>query len=310
MLARYGALAAVTLIWGTTWAVIRVGLDGIPPFTGVGLRFGIAAVALFLVAHATGMSFGDADRRLKRLWVINTLCSFIIPYGVVYWAEQWVPSGLAALLFATYPLFVTLLAHFRLPAERLRLAAVAGVLIGFLGLAVIYSEDLAALGGDRVRLAAAVFLLSPAVAAFASVEVKRSGAGIPALALTAPPMAFTALVMAPLGLITERGLPLTLDRTALAALLYLSVFGSAVAFGLYFWLLARLPATRLSLITYAAPIVALAVGTLALDERLTPRIVIGAVLVLCGVAIAIGSGGGKGISGGQGGEPAFCRDAS
>ena len=286
MLARYAALAALILIWGTTWAGITVGLEGIPPFTAVALRFAIAAPLLVVAAKLLGTALGGG-RRLKRLWVINTLFSFAIPYCVVYWAQQWVPSGLEATLFATYPLFVAILAHFWLPAERLRLASVAGVLLGFVGVALIHSEDLAVLGGPQARLAALVSLLSPAAAAVSTVQVKRWGAGLPALALSAPPMAFTALTVGGLALVTERGRPLTLDAVSVGSLLYLAVFGSAVTFALYFWLLARLPATRLSLITFAIPIVALTVGTLALDEPLTARIVAGVVLVLAGVGLAV-----------------------
>jgi drug/metabolite transporter (DMT)-like permease len=305
MLARYGALATLILIWGTTWAVIRVGLEGIPPFTGVTLRFGIAALVLYLAARLARVDLHDGGSRLRRLWVINTIFSFAVPYCVVYWAEQWVPSGLAALLFATYPLFVTILAHFRLPAERMRALTVVGILIGFVGVAMVYSEDLSELAGDRVRFAAAVYLLAPAAGAVSTVEVKRRGAGLPALALTAPPMAFTAVLVAPLAVVSERN-PLQLDAVALGALVYLSLIGSAVAFGLYFWLLARLPATRLAMITYATPIVALAVGVLALGERLTLRICIGAVLVLGGVAVALRFA--RPMNGPS--RPASCRDTS
>ena len=286
MLARYAALAALVLIWGTTWAGITVGLEGIPPFTAVALRFAIAAPLLVLAARILGTRLGGG-RRLKKLWVINTLFSFAIPYCVVYWAQQWVPSGLEATLFATYPLFVAILAHFFLPAERLRPAALGGVTLGFLGVALIYSEDLAALGGAQVRMAALISLLSPAAAAVSTVQVKRWGAGLPALALSGPPMAFTALTVGALALATERHRPLILDAASVGSLLYLAVLGSAVTFALYFWLLARLPATRLSLITFGTPIVALTVGTLALDEPLTARIMAGVVLVLPGVGLAV-----------------------
>ena len=290
--------------------MIRVGLEGIPPWTGVALRFAIAGAVLGLAARFLGIGLGPVDARLRRLWLINTLFTFCIPYGVTYWAEQWLPSGLTALLFATYPLFVTVLAHLRLPAERMRPVAAVGIMTGFLGVALIYSEDLAALGGERVPLAAAVFLLSPAASALASVEVKRLGAGVPALALTAPPMLFTAMIMTPLALRLEADRGLNVDATALAALLYLALFGSAVAFGLYFWLLARLPATRLALVAYAVPLVALAVGVVALDERLTVRILIGAALVLLGVAAAMRSPSRPAADRRSDEATDVCRDAS
>ena len=116
----------LTLIWGTTWAIIRVGLEGIPPFTGVALRFAIAGAVLLVLARRAGIPLGRM-RTERRLWIVNAVLSFCVSYGVVYWAEQWLPSGLASVLFATFPLWVALLAHLALPAERLGRGLTKGV---------------------------------------------------------------------------------------------------------------------------------------------------------------------------------------
>jgi len=282
----YAALAVLILIWGTTWAVIRIGLRGLPPFTGVALRFGIAAAVLFATARVTGVKF-SRGRRVQLLGAVNAALTFSLSYGVVYWAEQWVPSGLASVLFATFPLMVAVLAHFLLPGERLQVASAVGILVGFLGVVVIFSEDLARLGGQQTARAAWIFLLSPLAAATANVVVKRWGKGIHSLSLTAPPMAATAVIMAVVALAFERGRMLSFDATSVGALLYLSIAGTAVTFFLYFWLLDRLPATRLSLITFAIPVVAVSVGTLVLEEPFTDRMFVGSALVLVGVALAV-----------------------
>ncbi len=282
----YAALAVLILIWGTTWAVIRVGLRGLPPFTGVALRFGIAAVVLFAAAGLVGLRL-SRGRRALALGGVNAALAFSLSYGVVYWAEQWVPSGLASVLFSTFPLMVAGLAHFLLPGERIRAASAVGMLVGFLGVLVIFSEDLAAVGGQETVAASAVFLLSPLAAAVANVVVKRWGKGIHPLSLTAPPMAATALLMGAMAAIFERGRELSFDASSIGALLYLAIAGTAVTFFLYFWLLERLPATRLSLITYGTPVVAVSVGTLVLGEPFTGRMFIGSALVLIGVALAV-----------------------
>jgi len=282
----YAALAVLILIWGTTWAVIRIGLRGLPPFTGVALRFGIAAAVLFATARVTGVKF-SRGRRVQLLGAVNAALTFSLSYGVVYWAEQWVPSGLASVLFATFPLMVAVLAHFLLPGERLQVASAVGILVGFLGVVVIFSEDLARLGGQQTARAAWIFLLSPLAAATANVVVKRWGKGIHSLSLTAPPMAATAVIMAVVALAFERGRMLSFDATSVGALLYLSIAGTAVTFFLYFWLLDRLPATRLSLITFAIPVVAVSVGTLVLEEPFTDRMFVGSALVLVGVALSV-----------------------
>jgi drug/metabolite transporter (DMT)-like permease len=306
-LTNYATLGLLTLIWGTTWAAIRVGLRGIPPFTGVALRFAIGAAALAVVARGLGVrlwSAAPAARQVAdvagaaasaarvrtspwRVWLANGLLTFAIPYGVLYWAEQWVPSGLAAVLFATSPLWVALAAHLALPAERLRAATAAGILIGFAGVALIFSEDLRALGGPRVAGAAALLLVSPLTSAFGVVAVKRWSAGMHPLAIVTAPMGLAAAVMGCLALTGERGQPPHLTGLPLAALLYLALIGTALAFALYFWLLGRLPATTLSLINYLTPIVALLIGAAALDEPVTTRIVAGSALVVGGVAAAM-----------------------
>lgn len=287
-LVDYATLGLLTLIWGTTWAAIRIGLRGIPPFTGVAVRFGIAAAALLAVARALGVRLRGAGAGSPwRVWLANAALTFIIPYGLVYWGEQWVPSGLVAVLFATSPLWVALAAHAALPGERLRGATLAGVLIGFAGVAVIFSEDLRALGGPRVAGAAALLLVAPFTAALGVVAVKRWGAGMHPLSVAGVPMALTAAGMGCLALAVERGLPVRFDGTSVAALLYLALFGSAVSFTLYFWLLRRLPATTLSLINYLTPIVALLIGGAALGETLTLRTLAGSACVVGGVAVAM-----------------------
>ena len=279
-----GGFLLLTAIWGTTWAAIRVGLQGVPPFTGVALRFAIAGTLLLALAPALGVRLGRLPHE-KALWVANGILSFCLSYSVVYWSEQYLPSGLAAVLFATCPLFVAVLAHFLLRRERLAPLAVVGLVLGFAGVAVIFSDDLALLGGESVRHAALVMLVSPLVSAVATVAIKRWGSGVHPLSLSAVPMLIASLLMAVVALAVERHRPLVLDARSVGALLYLAVLGSAVTFTVYYWLLARAAATRVALVSYLIPIVAVAVGAVLFDEPLRPRLLAGSALILAGVAI-------------------------
>ena len=279
-----GGFLLLTLIWGTTWAAIRIGLDGVPPFTGVAVRFAIAGTLLLALALALGVRLGRR-RHEKALWVANGVLTFCLSYSIVYWSEQYIPSGLAAVLFATYPLFVALVAHLLLADERLAARAGVGLVLGFAGVAVIFSDDLALLGGEQVRHAALVMLGSPLVSAIATVAIKRWGTGVHPLSLSAVPMLFTGAVMGVVAAGTERGRPLVLDGRSVGALLYLAVLGSAVTFTVYYWLLARVTATRLALTSYLIPIVALAIGAVLFDEPLRPRLLAGSALILAGVVI-------------------------
>ncbi len=218
--------ALLIMIWGTTWSVIRISLDGIPPFTGVSIRFAIAALILWAVARGRGVRLGGGRERW--LWVMQALLAFSVSYGVVYWAEQWVPSGLTSVLYSTLPLFVALFAYAFLPEERLRGFGLLGVLVGFVGVALIFSDDLGALAGAQVRRAALVVLLAPLGNALAQVIVKRWGQGVHSLSLTAPPMALTAALFAVLAFLFERDREFVFGTGPVLATLYLAVAGSAL----------------------------------------------------------------------------------
>jgi len=273
----------LTVVWGTTWAAIRVGLTGIPPFTGVALRFAIATLILLAIAKAMKVRLG-AQPHEKTLWLVNGALFFSVSYGVVYWSEQYVPSGLTAILFATFPLLVSLFAHVLLPGEPLRPRAGLGALVAFAGVVVIFSEDLAKIGGPKTAFAAAVFMLSPFVSAVSSVLVKKWGAAIHPISLSAMPMAVAAVVMTGMALLFERHRPIAWTRGSIGALAYLAVVGSAFTFTVYYWLLRHVKASRVALIAYATPVVAVATGVIFLNEPMTSRVVLGGALVIAGVA--------------------------
>ncbi len=283
------SLAFLVLVWGTTFAAIRIGLQGLPPFAGLALRFAVAGA---LLAGWWRLSGGSLPRQggTWALIALNTALNFVVPYVLVYWAEQSVPSGLVALLFATFPLWVALFAQLVLPEERLTATGTVGLLAGFAGVAVIFVGDVGALGSAGTARTAAIFLLSPVSCAAAQVTLRRCGRDIDPFALTAPPILATGAVAAVLHLALERGRPLVFDAATVGSVLYLGVFGTALAFLLYFRLLARLAATRLALITFGFPIVALAVGALLFGEPLGPRLLAGAALVLAGVAATVWGG--------------------
>jgi drug/metabolite transporter (DMT)-like permease len=277
--------ALLCVIWGTTWSVIQIGLRGIPPFSGVAIRFALATVVLLGLSFARGIRLG-AKPHEKMLWLVNGVLSFAVSYGVVYWAEQWVPSGLASVLFATYPLFVAMLAHFLLPRERIVLPELIGIVLGFFGVGVIFSSDFGALGGAQVAVASVVMLLSPLAAAIGSVAVKRWGGAIHPFSLSAVPMGISAGIMGAVALALERDRTFAWDPVSVGALLYLALAGSVVTFSLYYWLLSHMPAKRLALIAYTIPIIAVLIGALR-GEPLLPRALAGSAMVVVGIALAV-----------------------
>jgi drug/metabolite transporter (DMT)-like permease len=278
-------LAALILIWGSTFSVIQVGLEYIPPMTGIALRFAIASVLLLTLAWKKGIPLGRS-RRERRLWWVNGLLTFCFSYWVTYWAEQYLPSALAAILYATFPLFVGLLAHWMIPDEPLTREGLAGAALGILGVAWIFADDLSGLGGPMLVPAALVMLLSPLSASVANVAVKKWGSGLHPLSVTAVPMGICAVIMGSLALVFESDREIIWNLRSVGSLLYLGIMGSAVTFTLYFWLLGFLRATRLSLITFGVPIMALLIGVVIRNEPVTLGMLGGTALVLTGVALA------------------------
>lgn len=281
----YGGVALLIAIWGTTWSAIAVNLRGMGPFTALGARFLLAGLLLLAIGRFAGVPW-QSGRRLRFLWAIETTFGFVISYGVVYWAEQWVPSGLTSVLFSTMPLFVAVLAHFWLAEEPMGARGVLGLMVGIAGTAVIFSEDLRSLAGPDVVRPALTVLVAAAAAAVSHVGVKKWGGGFHPVNLATVPMIATGLILGTLAMTLERDRPIDLGLESIGSLFYLVIFGTIITFTLYYWLLARTRATRLSLITYAIPLVALLIGTLVFNEPWSAKTLAGSGLVILGVVLA------------------------
>jgi drug/metabolite transporter (DMT)-like permease len=279
-------LGLLTLVWGTTWAAIAISLRGIPPFTGVALRFAIASMMLIGYARLMGIPLAATSRRDRRLRLLHALLSFCASYGIVFWSEQWVPSGLASVLFATFPLLVAVMAHFTLPAEKMTLPVLIGIGLGFSGVAVIFGEDFELLGGSRVALAATVTLIAPLVSATVSVAVKKWGSGMHPVPFNAVAMVIAAGAMGMVAAVFERHRPVVFDPGPVAALLYMAIAGTAITFPLYFWLLEHMEARQVALIGFGTPVVALLIGAAFMGEPMTARTWVGSAMVVVGVAVA------------------------
>ena len=280
--------ALLTLVWGTTWAAIRIALEGIPPLTGVAIRFTLAGVVLLAWARWRRVRFGFGALEW-RLWTTNALLTFVGSYGLVYWAEQTLPSGLTSILWATFPLWVVLLGRWILPSERSSAVRLLGVTLGFAGMVVLFSEDLDREIGPGATWVGAVLLAAPLMSAVASLSMKRWGGGLPPESLSAMSMLLGGLMLAPVAAFSEHERGLLFTPRPWLATVYLAVVGSAVTFPLYVWLLARRSAVKASLISYTAPVIAVVVGILLFGEPMTGRLLTGAACVLAGVAFALRS---------------------
>ncbi|MEM9488685.1 MAG: DMT family transporter, partial [Myxococcota bacterium] len=271
--------------WGSTWLVIREGLVDLPPFTSAGVRFAVAS-ALMLVLAALLRAREGGQNPPRWLWVSNGMLHFAVSYAVVYWCEQFLPSGLVSLLWAVYPMIVAILGHLFLPAERLSGLQWLGFVLGLAGVAVLFRTDLSSFGGDALVVGAVLFI-SPLVAAGATVLVKLYGRSSSSLILNRNGMILAAILLLAAGLVTESEASVEWTPRAVFSVGYLAAVGTVTSFGLYYWLLRFVPAYRLSLIAYITPPVALFLGWAVGGEPITTFTLAGAGLIVLGIILIV-----------------------
>ncbi|MFC5642058.1 EamA family transporter [Kitasatospora cinereorecta] len=284
--AVWAALGIVYVVWGSTYLAIRVAVETMPPLLSASARFLVAGLLLAaLVAWRQGPAALRVNRRQLGSAVLVGLLLLVGGNGMVVLAERSVPSGLAALLVASVPLWVVVLR--RLSGQRTPRATVGGVLMGLLGLLVLTSPGLS----GEVRLSGLLMVVAGALVwAFGSFLAGRLP--MPASPVTASVYEMLAAAVGAGVLAVVRHEPQGLDVGAIStrswlALAYLITFGSLVAFTAYAWLLQQAPLPLVATYAYVNPVVAVVLGWLILDEPLTWPIVVGGAIVVGGVCLVV-----------------------
>ncbi len=274
------------LIWGSTWLFIKLGLESLPPLTFAGIRFVIASIILFSLVAARRLPFPRRRRDLMLLAVIGIL-SFSLNYGLVFWGEQYISSGLAALLQSMLPAFGLIIAHYYLPGEPITLPRILGVVMGVIGVGVIFSNQLR-VSGPKALLGSAALVLSAFCAAYANVLVKAYCKHIDPIVLAAGQMMFGLVPLLLIGIPLE-GNPFRFHwtRMALISLFYLAIVGTVIAFSLYYWLIRNMKVTDTMLIALVTPVVAVILGMLVLKETLEWRTLAGGLMIISGIGLIV-----------------------
>jgi drug/metabolite transporter (DMT)-like permease len=272
-------IATLCLIWGSTWIAIKFGLEDLPPFLFAGTRFFLATVLLFVFMKLQRIPFPTDREKWKVMLVLGAFQS--IDYAAVFWAEQFIDSAVAAILFATMPFFVAGMSYFMMNDHRVTPSQLFGITVSFVGVVLIFLRDLAhislSLKGD---LAIIVGSLS---GAFISVYAKKHAEKIHAVTNTTVQLGVAAVSLTTLGLITEDPSRFRLSFNAGLAISYLAIVGSAVAFVLYMWVIKKVTVMEASVITLCIPVVAILLGWLLRDEALGFNVLGGTSLILVGV---------------------------
>lgn len=274
------------LIWGSTWLFIKLGLEDLPPLTFAGIRFVIACTILLVIIRIRGLKLPRTSSDIKLLALTGVL-SFTVNYGTIFWGEQHISSGLAAVLQATIPVFGLVIAHFYLPGEKMTWGKIFGVVLGVIGVAVVFSNQLAVAGGLALAGSVAV-VIGSGVVAYSNVLVKSRGKHLDPAVLAAGQMFFGLIPLLLIGIPLE-GNPFKFHWTmmAVASMLYLAIVGSVIAFILYYWLVHNMDVTKSMLIALVTPVVAVILGMIVLHEELNWRTIVGGAMIMAGIGFIV-----------------------
>ncbi|HTW22393.1 MAG TPA: EamA family transporter [Candidatus Baltobacteraceae bacterium] len=280
------AFAIIYLVWGSTFLAIRIGVQEVPPLVLAAMRFFVAGLVLYLWMIARGEPSPTA-----RQWGAASLIAvpfFVMDYGLVFWAERRVPSGITAVMLATIPVFIALMEILVLRTQRLTARLALALLIGCGGVAVLVSRSLS-LGGAPIDRLGAIGLI------LASLSWSVSSAFVTRLPL--PPSKvmssgvqmlmggiFLAIVAGAFGEFRDFH-PAVVSRAAWLSLAYLTVFGSIVAFTAYTWLIYHESPTKVGTYAYVNPVIAVLLGYFAAGEPLGVRTILGAACILVSVIV-------------------------
>jgi drug/metabolite transporter (DMT)-like permease len=280
---EWGLLVALSVLWGGSFFFNGIAVKELPTFTVVTSRVALAAVILLAALRLGGTRMRTAPGLWAAFFAMGLLNN-AIPFSLIVWGQSHIASGLAAILNATTPLFTVIVASLT-AHEKLTAGRAAGVVVGLIGVAVMTGADaLRALGAD---VAAQLACLAAALSyAFAGVFGRRFRTmGVTAMETAAGQLTASSVVLLPVTLVLDK--PWTLAApsvAAIAALIGLAALSTALAYVLYFRILATAGATNLLLVTFLIPVSAIILGIAFLDEVLRPKHLLGMALIGCGLA--------------------------
>jgi drug/metabolite transporter (DMT)-like permease len=280
---QWAMLVVLSALWGGSFFFNGVALRELPPLTLVALRVSLAAPLLLAIARALGIKM-PMDRRALLAFVAMGCLNNVVPFCLIVWGQTHIASGLASILNATTPLFALVIAHALTADEKMTSSSAAGVAVGFLGVVTMIGAD--AIGELGTNLAAELACLGAALTyGCASVYGRRfHRMGISPLATATGQIMASAMILVPLALLVDR--PWTLANPGLwawGAVIGLAALSTALAYVLYFRILAAAGATNILLVTFLIPVSAILLGALVLGERLDPRHFLGMALIGLGL---------------------------
>lgn len=272
------------VIWGTTWIFIKIGLADLPPISFAAIRFTISCLLLLPLLFWQKLKF-PKDKSIWKFIIISGILQFFFNYGLLFWGEQFISSGLAAVLQATIPAFGLILARFII-GEEITAVKIISIFLGIFGVSVIFYEQLS-LNGTLALLGSLAVVIGAFGAALASVLTKAKLQELNPVNVVFWQMLVGQIPLWLVGLSFE-GNPTKFYWTwnAVICVLYLAVIGSIIAFWLYYWLLSKIDVTKAMMIAFVTPLVAVFVGSF-FGEQLHLQTILGGILILGSVGLIV-----------------------
>jgi drug/metabolite transporter (DMT)-like permease len=276
-------LLALGAAWGGSYLFIKIGISEIPPLTFVALRLSLGALIMLALLRVLGHSVPRTWPPWRRFAVMGFL-SGAVPWTLISWGEQYISSGLAALLQATMPIFTVIIAYFAVADETMKPTKILGVVVGFVGVGFLMLPDLRQ--GIRASLLGQLAIVaSSASYAAGAIFARKELRGQSPLVSTMGQLATGALMMLPISLMNGRPFDLVPSARAIGSLLALTVLGTVLAYVIYYVLIERTSATFVSTVTYIIPVNGLLLGALVLGEPLDIVLLVSLGLILLGVLL-------------------------
>lgn len=271
-------------IWGTTWIILKKSLiEGTPPFFGSGFRFFVSGIILWSIIFFKKERVPAQPLHI-RLYIQFGIMNLTIAYGLTYWATQFIYSSLSSIIWAGFPLCVAVFTYFMLPNELFTKKKIISLLLGTLGALLILNEGLK-FEGDHVPFGILMVMLAVVIAVYPNVYLKKHSEAISSLHLNAVSQLMAGIILLFVSFIFEKDQQMVWSDYNIFALVYLTLFGSLIAWYIYFWLFPQISISQISYIAFFPPVLASVLGWIILDERLSILAIFGGGFVILGAVL-------------------------
>ncbi|ADO69368.1 DMT family transporter [Stigmatella aurantiaca] len=278
------AYCTCVLLWGSTWAVVKAGLEDLPPLRFAGIRMLVAGLMLLPFARAQGAQLGA-----RTTWrVVGLGCiQLAIPFGLLFIGQQWIPTSWSSLLFSTFPVWLLLVGRVLMPDQPLTVPKLLAAGLGVVGVMALQHSQLGQMEmSSLVLLGALLTLGATALMALANVLVKQHMAHVPPHVLVFIQTLSSAVPLLGMSFLLEGAQPVNWSSRAILAVVYLALGGTVLTYQCFYWLLQRLSLTAIGVMSLMDTLVGVSLGVVMLHEPLTPSLMVGGTLILSSAALA------------------------